>query len=214
MKPRLERVLSEWPSAIIADRDIYSFFGDYTRKNQNDMIQRAVSWSWLTRVKRGLYVIGPPFHKEQPSRFELAQQIYGPSYISMQSALSYHQMIPEAVHATVSVTAKRSKEFNTPFGLFIFHHVPMSSFFEGVNRINDRNSVYLIASPLKALGDYVYVNKKNYKTMTELESDLRIEKKDLSTLLLSDINSLKTNYGSKRVQKFYQQLQMELNNEC
>lgn len=210
MKPQLEHFLSIWPSGIIADRDIYCIFGDYSNKAQKDLIERAIAWGWLQRVKRGLYVIGRPFRTENPSRFEVAQHIYGPSYISMESALSHHQMIPEAVYATVSVTAKRSMEFKSPLGLYLFHHIPPAYFFEGVDRIEDANNVYLMASPLKALGDYIYVNKKEYNTVREITSDLRIEREHLANQPITLLRSLEDHYPSRRVQQFYRRLHKEL----
>jgi len=206
MKQRLEQALTEWKAEIISDKDICCFFEGHSRKNQNDMIQRAVSWGWLQRIKRGLYIIGPPFSNENVSQFELAQHIYGPSYISMQSALSYHQMIPEAVYATVSVTAKRSREFDTPLGLFLFHHTPITSFYSGVERVREGRATYLIASPLKALGDYIYVSKNEYKSVAQIENDLRIDQNILLAQPPSQLKLLEQSYGSKRVQNFYRRL--------
>ncbi len=210
MKRQLEHFLSIWPSGIIADKDIYCFFEGYSNKAQKDLVERAIQWGWLQRVKRGLYLIGRPFRTENPSQFEVAQHIYGPSYISMESALSYHQMIPEAVYATVSATARRSIEFDTSLGLYLFHHIPPTYFFNGVDRIEEGKNVYLMASPLKALGDYIYVNKKDYNNVSEITSDLRIEKDHLANQPITLLQSLEDHYPSRRVQQFYKRLHKEL----
>lgn len=210
MKRQLEHFLSQWPSGILAERDIYCSFDSYSHKAQKDMIERAVSWGWLLRIKRGLYLIGRPFRTDIPSRYEIAQYISGPSYISMESALSFHQMIPEAVYATVSASARRSQEFETPIGLFLFHHVPTAFFYNGVERLEAGNNIYLMATPLKALGDFIYVKKKEYNTTLDVTSDLRIERDHLADQPLELLRSLEEHYPNKRVQQFYKRLRKEL----
>lgn len=210
MKRNLEKFLSRWPSAIISDRDIACFFESYPKDASRNLAQRAVSWGWLQRVKRGLFLIGPPFRTEKPSLYEIAQHLYGPSYISMESALSFHQMIPEAVYATVSACAKRSCEFEISLGLYLFHHVPTSNFYEGVERLEKGQSTFLMATPLKALGDYIYVHKKEYPKAIDIAADLRIEVELLAQQPLELLSTLEKNYPSVRVQEFYKRLHKEL----
>lgn len=210
MKRQLEQFLVKWPSIIIYDTDIDTFFEITSQKSRKDLIQRAVSWGWLQRVKRGLFLIGPPFRVEKPSLYEIAQHIYGPSYISMESALAYHQMIPEAVYATVSACVKRSKELETTLGLFLFYHTPPQHFYEGVVRVENNQSVFFIASPLKALGDYIYKKKKDYLSILDLEKDLRLEVEILEKQPKKLLRLLGDHYPSKRVRKFYKLLLKEL----
>lgn len=210
MKRQLEQFLMKWPSIIISDTDIASFFEESSSKVRNDLIQRAVFWGWLHRIKRGLYLIRPPFRSDRPSLFEIAQHIHGPSYISMESALSYYQMIPEAVYATVSVCPGRSRELETSLGLFLFHHIPLYHFYEGVETVQNNQGVFLIASPLKALGDYVYTKKKNYSSTLDLQEDLRIETESLIQQPIDLLKRLEENYPNQRVRKFYKLLHKEL----
>ncbi|HSW71384.1 MAG TPA: hypothetical protein VLH77_05335 [Gammaproteobacteria bacterium] len=65
----------------------------------------------------------------KPHPFELAQYIYGPSYISLESALSFHKLIPETVYTVTSTTVKRSREFQTPLGVYSFLHLPPENFY-------------------------------------------------------------------------------------
>jgi len=209
MKREFETFLTSWPSLIVNDRDLSSAFPGCSPQVLRDLARRATAWGWLIRVKRGLFVIGPPFKREKPSQFELAQHIYGPSYISMESALSYHQLIPEAVYATVSMSAKRKVEFDTQLGLFIYHHLSPSHFYEGVARIKAGTSVYLMATPLKALGDYVYVTKKDYTRGSDIAKDLRIEPEELEKQDPEQLGRLIERYPSKRVRRFFQTLKDE-----
>jgi hypothetical protein len=69
----------------------------------------------LVRVKKGLYV-APTFPGRAPevSPLVLAGLVYGPSYVSLESALAHHGLIPERVNEITSVTTKRAKRFDTP----------------------------------------------------------------------------------------------------
>src|SRR5258705_210846 len=78
------------------------------------LVKRALKSGDLIQIRRGLYVLGQKHRMTDVNLFELAQRVYGPSYISLESALSYHGLIPEAVYAVTSVCMKRSKEFETP----------------------------------------------------------------------------------------------------
>ncbi|MCF7899607.1 hypothetical protein K9L05_03095, partial [Candidatus Babeliales bacterium] len=137
-----------------------------------------------------------------PNDFELALNIYGPSFVSLESALSYHGWIPEAVYTTTCVTLKRSKEFKTPLGIFSYKHVPSDQFYLGVERtVIKPNIIIFIASPYRALADFIYTRKKTWKNIFELEADLRIENE---TLIESDQKMLELlikNYPSRRVRE-------------
>ena len=72
----------------------------------------------LIRVKKGLYVFGEPYRRGNLSMEMLANMIYGPSYVSLEWALSYYGLIPEKVEEITSVTMKRKKKYDTPIGRF------------------------------------------------------------------------------------------------
>jgi hypothetical protein len=90
----------------------------------------------------------------------VAQRIHGPGYISLETALSHHAWIPEAVYAVTSASLDRSNEFDTPPGHFSFTRVPQETLYAEVSRVEKEDGdSFLLASPLKALADYVYVHK-------------------------------------------------------
>lgn len=108
-----ENLLLNWPLPTIRDVDITSAFFDSASKRYG-AVNRALKNGILIQLRRGLYLIGKPFKNLIPSNFQIAHSIYGPSYISFESALFYHQWIPEAVYTTTCATAKRTNEFDTP----------------------------------------------------------------------------------------------------
>ncbi len=135
----------------------------------------------LIRLKKGLFVVAPEVSKIAISRELIANHLYGPSYISLESALSYYNLIPERVYAVRSVTAKRAKKYSTPLGVFDYRTVPESYFSIGIKQEHtDNNSIFLIASPEKALCDLILITSglrlQSVKAMrTYLEENLRID---------------------------------------
>ena len=132
---------------------------------------------------------------------ELAPLIYGPSYVSLESALQFHGWIPEAVRVTTSITVKKSKEFETPLGLFTYHHIPLRAFSMGVNQIHQNESVLLIADPWKAIADLIYIQKRSWKNSRELCDDLRIEKESIQTADQNTLKFLSDYYPNTRTKK-------------
>jgi len=77
----------------------------------------------LIQLRRGLYALAPPYASAPPNVLALASRIRVPSYVSLQSALSYHGIIPESVPVVTSVTTNRPGEFETPLGGFLYRHL-------------------------------------------------------------------------------------------
>ena len=164
-------------------------------------VKRAIAKGDIIRIRRGLYVLSKRHQRNGIDLFELAQTIYGPSYISLESALSYHGWIPEGVQTTTSVSQNRSREFRTPLGVFSYSR--MSKFnYIGVERISSGRSLFLMADPAKALVDMVFVLKKDWKGAAALLSSLRIESEDLKKTNKETLNQLKNKILSQRVTRF------------
>jgi len=66
---------------------------------RDGMLRRAMAVGEVMRVRRGLYLFCPPYQKQKPDPMGLAQQIYGPSYISMESAECV-ALLEEKINAT------------------------------------------------------------------------------------------------------------------
>lgn len=91
----------------------------------------------------------------------------------MESALSHHGWIPEAVYACTCASFANSREFATPLGAFSYRRVPQNAFFLGVDRCKDANgNVFFMATAAKALADYLYMQKLNWSGM-DAASDVR-----------------------------------------
>lgn len=201
MNPDLENLLLEWPLSVIKDVDIATVIsGNAPRRYA--VVNRALKKGTLVQLRRGVYLIGKPFRKISSSNFQIAHSIYGPSYISFESALFYHQWIPEAVYTTTCATAKRTKKFDTSIGVFRYIHVPEHLCYLGVQRVGNDDQAFYIADPWKAIADHYYVYNRGWKHPKDLSMDLRIELDDMLESDLTTLQVLSQHYQSKRVQKF------------
>ena len=110
----------------------------------------------VVRVRKGLYV-APTFPGRPPSvdPLVLAPLVYGPSYVSLETALAWHGLIPERVDEITSVTCKRARLFRTPLGRFSYRPVNEVAFGYGVGLQSADGGSFFLAEPEKALCDRV-----------------------------------------------------------
>lgn len=113
-------------------------------------IARMIHSGELIRLRRGLYAT-----RRDLDPLCLAGSIYGPSYVSLETALGYYGLIPEAVVEITSATLKRPKEFENVFGRYRFRTVPAAIYPLGIERVTDSDVPFLIASPTKAVCDRI-----------------------------------------------------------
>jgi predicted transcriptional regulator of viral defense system len=148
----------------------------------------------LIRLKRGLFVVAPKLQNKPLSKELIANHLYGPSYVSLQTALSFYGLIPERVYRVSSMTIKRSRNFTTPLGDFDYVGISKEYFAIGVRQeIVNNEYAYLIASPEKAMCDMIVqtagLRLQSVKAMqVYLEEDMRI---DLSAIAYYDVEIIK-----------------------
>jgi len=199
---RLTEQFFKTPTGVFTQSDVAASV-DGTDFSRHGLIKRAMSAGEILNIRRGLYCLAPEFQKKPISVYGLAERIFGPSYISMETALSHHGWIPEAVYACTCASFGNSKEFETPLGIFSYRRVPQHTFFLGVERCNDENGqVFFMASPAKALADYLYVHQLNWTKIDEPIGSLRIDEDELAGVTGEDLEALLGNYSNGRVKRF------------
>jgi predicted transcriptional regulator of viral defense system len=112
----------------------------------------------LQELKRGLYILGQGERQTVISRQAIAAILCQPSYISLESALSHYQMIPERVDTVMSVSPKKTRVFHNPLGTFHYRNLQTSLNFGFLAKKDENGYPYFIAEPEKALLDYLYLN--------------------------------------------------------
>lgn len=150
-----------------------------------------------------MYVVSPNVSRQLLSIELIANHIYGPSYVSMETALRYHGLIPEQVYMVTSMTTNRSKKFENAIGNFDYITVGWKYYSVGITQQTvEKSYTFLIASPEKALCDMITVTPRlriqSVKALrTYLEHDLRFEMTALENMN-SDIVRECIEAGKKR----------------
>lgn len=165
---------------------LFDLLKDY--KRPYDKISELIKHEILIPVKRGVYIPGPKLNVAGPAPFLLANHIYGPSYVSMESALAHWGFIPEKTYEISSVTPKTGRQFRTAAGRFSYTHIYLPYYAFGIRMISlTKLQTALIAGPEKALCDKIVTTsglllRSTRETMDLLLDDLRIEKETLQSL--------------------------------
>jgi len=153
-------------------------------------IPRWVKSGKLIKLRRRLYVLSTQYQKTNPHPFLIANRIKRASYVSLQSALEYHGLIPEYVPSITSICTGRPEEVFTPLGSFIFRHIKKDLFstYQLID-LGEGQSAF-VATPEKALLDLLYLtpgsDKSEYlkelrlQNLTNLNTNTLIEMADRS----------------------------------
>ena len=212
MNITFERALRQLNQAVCTDGELKFLLRSHSLDGQKAIIKRAVAEHVLVRLRRGQYWVSDFVTTTKPHGRELGCLLYGgTACLSLESALSFHQMIPEAVYTTVCVTPDRNKDFRTPLGAFSFCRVPAHNFLVGVERVELYGTAFYVATPWRALTDYVYCYKKFWASMTELEEDIRLNVDEFPKLTKKLMSQLIMYYDCKRVTLFLTGLMREQN---
>lgn len=169
----------------VSTQTIASLFPELDAGNQK--VRHLEAAGKIIRLKKGLYVVEPKISRVALSTELIANHLYAPSYVSMQTALRYYGLIPEAVNTTQSMTLKHSRNFDTPLGRYEYQMIAREVFPIGITSITKQNFAFLIATPEKALCDLVAnspkVNLRYLKEVeTYLEEDIRMDIEDFRNM--------------------------------
>lgn len=201
MSSLLEKTLRSLDSDYVTTAELAALL-PINSNARHAQIKRALAQRHLIRLKRGIYRRGGYLERSAPHPFEIAQYLIWPSYVSLESALSYYGLIPEAIYMTTSVTTQRSKSVANEFGNFGYKQIPHDNFFIDVQRIQTEENVYYVANPWKALCDYVYCYNKNWDNLQPAIESLRLSIEDLPRLSIQLSKVLIDFYSSKRITSF------------
>ncbi len=199
-----QRVLSQAQLARLVDG---------TPQRRYNLVNRAMQHGELLQLRRGLYVLAPHLQKTLPHPFVLAQALQPGSYVSMESALSFHGWIPESVPVTMSVLPGRRRLVINHNELGMYHFYPLAlergQFLQAVDRHTFAGQSTLVAHPLRALLDIVCLRKLEAADMKTLAASMRIDADLLEQIEPAIWETMKKIYLHKRVIACIQALQQE-----
>lgn len=112
----------------------------------------------IIRLRRGIYILNEADRKLNPSRAFIAGELYHPSYVSTEYALSFYGLIPERSADVTCVTTKKTAAFANVYGRFVYQNIK-NNCFTGFEEIKDEAGfTYFFARPEKALVDFLCLN--------------------------------------------------------
>lgn len=159
------------------DESLLGVFGG-SKQAHRLSLTRWVKSGKVIRLKRGLYTLPDDRRKIQFSLMWLANALYSPSYLSLEFALSWHDMIPERVSAITSVSRLKTAKFSNPMGVFTYRHLKRELFFGFKERTDEFKRSFLIATPEKALLDTIYLSRDWESNRQFVEQNLRLQQLD------------------------------------
>lgn len=183
-------------------------------KRRYGLVNRALKSGELVRLQRGLYILADHYRNHPPHPFALAQAIAPGSYVSFETALSFHGWIPEKVFTISSVVSGRKsrQHEHAKVGIYSFHPLAVRKgfFLELVDRHQLDGQTMLVAKPCRALMDLVCLRKITWEDINWLSEGLRIDFDLLHNISKKEMNTLRLVYKHKRVREFLSSLGQEL----
>jgi len=187
-----QEAIQDYAEQPITKQALLDLLKDY--KRPYDKITELGKQGLLVLVRRGVYIPGPNLNIAKPESHLLANHLLGPSYVSLETALSHWGLILERVFETSSVTTQKSAVYKTPAGRFSYTHIPLPYYSFGIQQVElTKKQMVLMATPEKAICDKIITTSglllRSSKQVKELlMDDLRIERSMLRNLNHKEIS--------------------------
>jgi len=115
----------------------------------------------IKQLRKGMYILNEVDRKRPLNEWYIANRLYEPSYVSLETALSFYEIIPERVVRITSITARKTKSFTNALGHFEYRHVKKEAF-RGFREIKQDGCSMFIAEREKAIVDFIYLNVSRF----------------------------------------------------
>ncbi len=156
-------------SRLFAVRNLQTLYKKIQRLGKEGIIQKLI---------KGKY-----YYQFKPARaFRIANFLYSPSYVSLESALSFYGIITGFPYLIGSITTRKSKYIQTDNREFQYSQIADKLFWG-----YELKDGFLLADKEKALLDYIYLGNKGLRNLEFEEMDF------------SEINKEKLHLYAKRM---------------
>jgi predicted transcriptional regulator of viral defense system len=152
-----------FPMGVFSIFHVKIFFPEFDNR-------RLVEWQekgFLKKIVNKWYVFSE-IELGTESLYRIANKIYKPSYVSLESAFSYYNLIPESVFTITSVSSNKTSTFHTLIGQFSYRSLKSTILF-GYQIKEFRGSYFDIADLEKCLLDFLYLNP-TYNSLEDFKS--------------------------------------------
>jgi len=163
--------------------DVKNLFPDEKVKTIKNNFIRWLSKGYFVRLKRGLYEFVEQGGELKIPDLYVANRLYEPSYVSLETALSIYSIIPDIAAAVTSVTSWPTRTFNNKYGSF-FYRTCQKKAFTGYRTMLYEGFKVSIADKEKALVDFLYYRSR-------LGQSLDFDEERLNKEILKKINWVK-----------------------
>ncbi len=163
---------------------VYAWQPDFDRNNFTRWLKKGL----LIHLRQGYYAF-PEYKQKIDYLYYFANKIYRPSYISLQTALSYYEIIPETVVNITSVTTLKTTSFANDFGDYSYKSLKTDFFFGFTMKQFTDGKTLLLAMPEKAIIDFLYFYPfyKTEQDFLDLRFDEDFMSQELNKNLLEDL---------------------------
>ncbi len=158
---------------MFSPREFQDIFG-VSKNTASVFLTNNVKNDVFIKLRNGFYIL----KDDQPSLYKIANRLYRPSYISLESALSFYNIIPETVYSITSVSPKATREFESEIGIFSYKKIK-KQVFTGYELKDFHGEKIFIAEAEKALSDYLYFVDLNLISLNDRLNLKNINKKKL-----------------------------------
>lgn len=159
----------------------------------------------LIGLRKGIYILNAQDRKVNLDRYALANMLYAPSYVSLESALNFYGFIPERVTDVTSVSTRKTMQFKNDLGNFTYQHIQPAAF-RGFKKAGEGADSFFLAEPEKAVADFLYLNLHQFDgdTRETLEQSYRFQNiEDLNVKRLLELAGL---FDSKKLRRVVRDL--------
>lgn len=159
---------------FILSRDITA--ADEDPQAMRNQLTRWQKKGLLVSLRKGMYLLNSQDRKVDIDRYTVANILYEPSYVSLESALNFYGLIPERVSDVTSVSTRKTLQFKNDLGNFLYQHIQPRAF-RGFQKAGEGTNSFFMAEPEKAVVDFLYLNLSRFNNDTRevLEESYRFQ---------------------------------------
>ena len=156
-------------------QDVEVLFPETKPKTIKNNLTNWLAKGYIRRLKRNLYGCVQPGNGQHIPDYYVANRLYQPSYVSLETALSFYNIIPGEAAEVTSVTTRATRTIRNQEGVFTYRTCKKDAFL-GYRLMKIEGYKTLIADREKALVDFVYYR------MLDGQGDFMEERLNLSKL--------------------------------
>ena len=176
----LSSALRRYKMSLFTLEDIKNLFPAEKTKTIKNNLSRWISKGYFVRLKRDLYELVEQGAESKVPDLYVANRLYEPSYVSLETALSIYSIIPDVAAAVTSVTSRPTRTFKNRYGLF-FYKTCKKKGFTGYGITSYEGFKVCMADKEKALVDFLYYRPRQAAHHLDFDAE-RLNRKILKNI--------------------------------